>query len=80
MFGPLIMPRLLVEVWLLSEQSSKAGSGSLTTVPTPLGSGDWTTDGSLTGLPVLQFTAWMPWVWPEIRLSAPGVDGPKTVL
>ena len=31
---------VFAEVWLLSEQSSKAGSGSLMTVPTPLESGD----------------------------------------
>ncbi len=32
--------RVLVEVWSLSAQSSKDGSGSLITVPTPLLSGE----------------------------------------
>ncbi len=30
-------------------------------------------------LTVLGLTAKLPPVWPEIRLSAPGVDGPKVV-
>ena len=32
-----------------------------------------------TGAPVTEFTACAPWVWPETRFSAPGVDGPNVV-
>jgi len=49
----------------LVSQMSPAGWGSPTTVPF----------GVTAGLVVAN-----PWVWPEMRLSAPGVDGPKPVL
>jgi hypothetical protein len=79
MFLPDIAARLFLDVWLLSEQSSNAGSGSLMTVPTPFWSGEDTTPASVTFACVTGSTAVPPCVWPEIRLSAPGVDGPKVV-
>ena len=48
MFLPIATASALVAVWFLSEQSSKAGSGSLIMVPTPLASGESTTYPSLT--------------------------------
>src|SRR5690242_15569817 len=42
MFLPIATASALVAVWFLSEQSSKAGSGSLMTVPIPFASGDFT--------------------------------------
>src|ERR1700754_893490 len=79
MFLPSWIARLSVAVWFLSEQSSYAGSGSLITVPTPLSSGE-VTKGSDVGSCVTDVTACVPWVWPEMRLIAPGVDGPNVVL
>ncbi len=40
MFWPCMAASAFFDVWLLSEQSSHAGSGSLMTVPTPFLSGD----------------------------------------
>ncbi len=77
-FLPVRAARLFDDVRFLLEQSSYAGSGSLITVPTPFASGETTAYESLTVAPVFGSTACTPWVWPEIRLSAPGVDGPKT--
>src|SRR5262245_35424877 len=78
-FVPSMAPRLKVDVWLVSAQSSHAGSGSLMTVPTPAPFGDCTTKGSDVMVCVTELTATMPCVLPEIRFTAPGVDGPNTV-
>jgi hypothetical protein len=82
MFRPCMAARLLLLVWSLSEQSSYAGSGSPITVPTPSASGEWTVEGSGVSVchDVLGSTETTPWVSPETRFSAPGVDGPYTVL
>src|SRR6266566_5319624 len=76
-FLPVAMATGLVVVWLASEQASKAGSGSPKTVPRPALLGGLTAPGAATGCPVLGLTAKLAPVWPEIRLSAPGVDGPN---
>ena len=62
MFLPVATARLFLDVWLLSEQSSNAGSGSLMTVPTPFLSGAATTYESLTFSCVTGLTAYAPWV------------------
>ena len=86
MFLPLISASALAEVWSASAQSSKAGSGSLTSVPTPWASGETTVYGSgvlvCTGfsVPDVGSTEMTPWVWPETSSSAPGVDGPYVLL
>src|SRR6266566_5594406 len=71
--------RLLVLAWLPPEQSSNAGSGSPNTVPTPWALGEPATDGSVTWAPVFGFTAMASLDEPEIRFSAPGVEGPNWV-
>src|SRR5215831_2861777 len=75
MFGPDIFTVGLA--WLA--QLSKNGSGSPTTVPVwVVGLCEPMAPGSGTGAP-WALTEVPPKVWPEIRLSAPGVDGPNTV-
>src|SRR5690348_11806027 len=66
--------------WLPFEQSSKAGSGSSVTVPTPCAFGDLTAEGLgvVVCWPVNASMLVTPCVCPATRLSAPGVDGPKT--
>jgi hypothetical protein len=82
MFLPCMTASALVAVWSLSEQSSKAGSGSLIIVPTPLASGETTVYGSGFevcwgfSVPVAGSTEITPWVLPEITLTAPGLEGP----
>src|SRR5690349_526964 len=63
--SPMFWPLIVMLLGLGDEQSSSAGFGSPITVPlaTPPG----TDDGVA------------PWLWPAIRLSAPGVEGPKVV-
>src|SRR5262245_6610943 len=80
MFVPSIAPRLLVDVWLLSEQSSHAGSKSPMSVPTPAPFGDCVMFGADVIWWVTDVSATAPCVCPEIRLTAPGVDGPNTSL
>ncbi len=80
MFLPCIAPTLMAAVWSLSEQSSKAGSASSVSVPTWFASGDETNSEELATTPVCGSTAVIPWVWPAMRLSAPGVEGPKVEL
>ena len=81
LFDAFAAARVLVDVWSLSAQSSKAGSGSLITVPTPWLSGEASVyvPGAGTWAPVFESTSVKPWVWPEIRLSAPGVEGPNVI-
>src|SRR3979411_2850649 len=63
---PCSAARLLVLVWLLAEQLSRAGGGAPNPVPTPWASGEPTTFGSVTCAPVVGLTA-MAWlVEPEI--------------
>src|SRR5258705_531152 len=69
----------LVGVWLAPEQSSWGGWGSPYTVPRPALFSGLTPPGSSPLAPVLGSTGKAPPVWPEIRLSAPGVDGPNVV-
>src|SRR3954470_7673644 len=77
---PCIAARLSLLVWFLPEQSSHAGSGSLIIVPMPLASGEATAYASVVGSCVTGVSACTPCVLPEIRLMAPGEDGPNTVL
>ena len=59
------------------EQTSPNGSVSPMRVQPPLPSGvTWLADMSVG----LLLVASKPLVWPEMRLIAPGVDGPNTVL
>ena len=48
-------------------------------VPSPLLFRSLTEPGSGTTAPVVGLTAKLPPLLPEMRLIAPGVDGPKTV-
>ena len=86
MFLPVSAASALVLVWLLSAQSSKAGSGSLIIVPTPLASGETTAYGSGVAVcrgfsvPVDGSIEITPCVWPETSSIAPGVDGPYAEL
>ncbi len=67
----MFLPDMLTDEVVL-EQMSPVGSGSPITVKPPFPSGMT----PLPGLTVLM----TPLVWPETRLMAPGVDGPKVVL
>src|SRR6185312_16110513 len=62
--SPMLGP--LIATVVPAEQSSMLGSGSPITVPL-------TTE-------LVGALGVAPWVWPETRLRAPGVEGPKTVL
>src|ERR1700761_6535024 len=67
-------------------QSSRPESASPTIVKplppsetrTPPAMASASTCASMAGVTSLP-AAWAPWVWPEMRLIAPGVDGPKVV-
>src|SRR5882757_11317749 len=69
--SPMFLPDML-KFLLVEEQMSPAGSASLMSVNPPLPSATTAVPG-LTALIT-------PFVCPEIRLRAPGVDGPKVVL
>ncbi len=68
MFWPPIVPCAPVE----GEQTSPIGSASLIIVSEPL--------PPSVSSPVPFNVSTTPLVWPEIRFSAPGVDGPNVVL
>src|SRR5882724_3849319 len=62
--SPMFWPLTVMLLALGEEQSSSAGLGSPITVPLAT---------------LKDADAEAPWVWPEIRLRAPGVEGPKVV-
>src|ERR1051325_6496817 len=64
--SPTFWPLITTLFGLTGEQSSSAGRGSPITEPLAV------LKGTEAGV--------APWVWPEIRLSAPGAEGPNTVL
>ena len=77
--SPMLRPVALTR-WLTpcAEQSSSKGCGSPIIEPTPeTGSGSMSAPAGGTGAPVVESTSMKPWVLPDTRLIAPGVDGPK---
>src|ERR1700732_3017179 len=71
--SPILVPPIWTWLRVGLEQTSPIGSGSPTTVNEP----------SLppsTSSPVPFRVLETPLVWPETRLSKPGVEGPKVVL
>ena len=83
MFLPVMTPSALVAVWLVSEQSSKYGSMSPYMAPRPsapyvpmwpgAGTSELTGGTTVVGPGGAAYALLSS---PEIRLSAPGVDGP----
>src|ERR1700720_4205976 len=66
--SPMFLPDML-KYEVVEEQTSLAGSASLMSVKPPWPSG--------MTVPVVPTWLMTPLVWPEMRLMAPGVEGPK---